>query len=250
MKNTRHLAAAAALLISAPAAANHIDFIQDDSVAANGITDVSFNISSSGAVNSITQTGEPADILGGTRVVTVERDEGFVGSITASQSSGSSVIQVRNDTVAAGNLTLTYPDIGGADFTTQWDSIAVSIPYVDQDTGIGDGEFDLSVTVVSGACSDTVFADGNGISTGRIEEPGTFFFLFDSFTGVDFTDVQSVSVFFDTAIIGSDFDIASITRELVNAPPPQDVPAPAAFALLGLGAMGLGYARRRSAKTA
>jgi hypothetical protein len=49
-----------------------------------------------------------------------------------------------------------------------------------------------------------------------------------------------VSVRFETAIIGSDFQIGEITRE-------QFVPEPATLTLVGVGVMAVGALRRRRA---
>lgn len=225
-------------LTTSVASANHIDFIQDDSDSSNGVTNATFSLTTSGAQVSDTQVGEPADILGGTRVVTLERDGGFGQSITAEKVAGTDFISVMNDNVAAGTLVLSYPGITDSDFTTNWDSIAVDIPVLDN--AVGDGEINLSVTVTSSAGTGTAFADGTGLAPGRIEDPGTFFFPFSDpgFAGVDFTDVDGVSVTFETAIIGSDFQVGSITRE---AQIPE--PATATLALVAIGGCLL-YARK------
>ena len=228
--NHAHTLAAAAALAAAPLAlANHVDFVR----ANDGTT---FSVSSSGPAVTDEQTGDPASILGGRRVVTVERDGGFGGSITATKAAGSSVIDVMNDTVAAGTLTLDYPDIENSDFQTMWDRIDVQIPFLGQSTGIGDGEFDAFLTVESSAGTGTV-------ASGRIEASVTggstvLSFPFDApgFADVDFFDVDGVTLFVDTAIIGSDFQIGAITREVI--------PEPTSLGLLA--AAGLGLVRRRA----
>jgi hypothetical protein len=236
--------AAAALLLFLPtfASANHIDFIEDDSVPGNGVTNATFSLSTSGALVTNTQVGEPADILGGSRTVTLTRTGGFGGSISAEKAAGTGFINVLNDTVAAGTLTLSYPGISNSNFSSLWNAIAVDIPYLDQSTGIGDGEINLSVTVTSSAGTGTAFATGTLLAPGRIEEPGTYTFPFNDpgFAGVDFADVDGVSVRFETAIIGSDFQIGEITRE-------QLVPEPATLSLVGVGVMAAGALRRRRA---
>ena len=224
------LAAAAALALALPAAANHVDFLGDDGT--------SFSLSSSGAAVSGTQTGSSGSLLGGTRVVTVEQDEGFAGSISATKTATGDVITVMNGDVAAGNLVLDYPGISNSDFDTLWDRIDVQIPALFMSSGIGDAEFDAFLTVESSAGTGTA-------SSGRIEASVTggstvLSFQFDdpAFAAVDFTDVDGVTLLFDTAILGSDFSVGAITRES-NAP----VPEPTSLAVLGLG--GLAALRRR-----
>jgi hypothetical protein len=233
------LALAAALTTGSVASANHIDFIQDDSDSSNGVTNATFSLSTGGATVTDTQVGEPADILGGSRAVSLTRNGGFGGTISAEKIAGTSFIRVENSSVSAGTFVLDYPGISNSDFASMWDSIAVAIPVLDQSGGPGDGEINLSVTVESSAGTGTAFADGTGLAPGRIEDPGTFFFPFDdpNFAGVDFSDVDGVTVTFETAIIGSDFEIASITREVI--------PEPTSLALLGMG--GLALLRRRRA---
>lgn len=226
-------------LTAAPVAANHVDFIQDDSNPSNGVTDATFSLSTSGGVVSDAQPGEPADILGGTRQVTLTGG-GIAGSISAEKVAGTDFISVENDTLSAGILTLSYPGISNSNFASNWNAIGINIPFIEQSTGIGDGEIDISVTVNSSAGSGTALVDGNGIVPGRVEDPGTFFALFNDpgFAAVDFSDVDGVTVTFTTAIIGSDYRIGSITRETV-------IPEPASAILLGGMALLAVSARRR-----
>ncbi|MGB3721433.1 MAG: PEP-CTERM sorting domain-containing protein [Pacificimonas sp.] len=241
MSLSTSLIAGAALSLASAASANHIDFIQDDSDPSNGLTNAIFSVSSNNNTPvTDTQIGEGADILGGTRTVTVRRDDGFGGSITATKAAGTDFIAVRNDTVAAGILTLDYLDFEDLDFASRWDSVVVNIDRLFQSTGVGDAEVTIGVRFFNGMTSEIVFAD-------RLEaslNPGDqdVIFRFSEYSDIDFTSIDGVSVVFDTNIIGTDFDIGSITRELVDAAP---VPAPAAFALFGLGLIGAGALRRK-----
>ena len=237
---TRSLALAAPALALAPlAAANHIDFIQDDSDPSNGVTDANFSLTSTSGTPVVdTQVGEPADILGGTRTVTLVRDGGFGGNISATKAAGSTVIDVQNSSVSAGTITLDYDGFENLDFANTWSRIDVAFPSIS--TSVGDSEFDAFLTVESSAGTGTA-------SSGRIEASvtggsTTLQFAFDdaAFADVDFTDVDRVTFTVDTAIIGSDFQIGSITRE-----GPPLIPEPATAGLLALG--GAALLRRRRA---
>ena len=226
--------------LTSAASANHIDFIQDDSVPSNGVTNATFSLSTGAATVTDTQIGEPADILGGSRAVSLTRNAGFSGAITAAKVAGTSFIDVQNATGAAGTLVLDYPGISNSNFLSMWNAIAVDIPVLGNQ--FGDGEINLSVTVESSAGVGTAFADGTGLAPGRIEDPGVFFFPFNDpdFAGVDFADVDGVTVTFETAIIGTDFQVASITRETI-------IPEPATLSLLAIGGAAMVLRRRRRA---
>ncbi|TWT77536.1 hypothetical protein Pla123a_21970 [Posidoniimonas polymericola] len=221
-----------------PAAANHVDFIQDDSDPSNGVTNATFSLTSSaGGTSTDTQVGEPADILGGQRVVTLVHD-GFGGSVTAEKLAGTDYIGVTNDNTAAGILTLDYSAFEDADFASRWSRIDVSLPLID--IGVGDGELDVMLTIESSAGVGTA-------ASGRIEQSVTggstvlsFPFNDPAFSGVDFSDVDRITAVFDTAIIGTDFRIGGITREGSPA-----VPEPVAASLAVLGLLG-GFAQKRT----
>ncbi len=224
-------------MIANHAFAGHIDLIQDDSNPANGVTNGTFNLSSSSATPVVgSQAGEPADILGGIRNVTLARNGGFGGTVSATKTAGTSVIAFRSTTIATGFLSLDYPGITNSNFLTLWDAISIDIPKLDNVFAAGDGEFDITVGVRSSA--------GNGTVTRFFEDPGTFSFLFTDpgFTGVDFSDVDGVTVSFQTRIIGTQFDVGSITRRdrAINQPVPD---GGSSFALLGLSIGGLGLGR-------
>lgn len=232
-------ATTAALLgvVGLPALGNHIDFVSDDSNPGNGVTNATFTLSA-GAGQTVmdTQIGEPDDILGGTRAVTLTND-GFGQTSTAEKVAGTDFISVTSDNVAAATLTLDYADFENADFASQWNRIDVAIPFLGQLSGVGDGEFDAFLTVVSSAGSGTA-------ASGRIEASVTggstvLSFGFDdpAFAAVDFSDVDQVTLVIDSAIIGTDFQVGAITRE--------GVPEPGSLALLA--AAGLLTLRRRRA---
>lgn len=217
--------------------ANHVDFIQDDSNTANGTNNATFSRTSSGSAVSDTQVGDPADILGGTRTVTVIRNGGFGGTLIAEKTIGSSVIDVQGSTLAAGTVTLDYNGFDNEDFDTMWDRIDVAITNLRNSPG--DGEIDLFLTVESSAGSGTVQSARQEASINP-NPTISFDFTNPGFAGVDFKDVDRIVLDVRTAIIGTDFQIASITREVTA------VPEPSSFAALGiLGCTGCIIARRR-----
>ncbi len=221
------------LLALSHASAAHIDFIQDDSNPANGITNATFSLTTGGAAVSNTQMGEPADILGGTRTVTLERNGGFGGSVTASKTAGTTFIDFdTSNFLPTGKLTLDYAGINNANFISLWDAFVVELPKLENKFSAGDGELELTVTVESSA--------GNGSFTPvRFEDPGQFIIPFNSpgFSGVDFSDVDRVTFTFDTKIIGTVFQLESITRRnrvMASVPERGSAVAMLAISMTGL----------------
>lgn len=190
-----------------------------------------FSISSSNATADSDTQMDPA-ILGGQRIATVVRDGGFGGAITASKTAGGGVVSVTNATIATGVLTLTYNGFSNLDLSGE-NAFEVTLPLLENSFAAGDGELDLSVTVVSVGGTDTVLVDAGGVP-GRIEDPGTFIIAFSDFSGVDFSDVSELTFTFDSAIIGTVFDVSSLRA----IPEPGTV----AFGLIGLSFL---FKRRR-----
>ncbi len=226
-------------MIGGPASAAHIDFIRDDSNPANGTNNATFSLTSPDAtVVTSSQVGDPADILGGTRNVSLSRNGGFGGSVTATKAAGTDIISFRSsNNLPTGLLSLDYTGITNANFATLWDAITIEIPKLDNIFPAGNGIFDLTVGVRSSA--------GNGSVTRRFDDPGTFNFLFNDpgFTGVNFADVDGVTVSFQTSIIGTQFDVGSIVRR-ERASTPSAVPdAGSSLAMLGISLGGLGIGR-------
>lgn len=193
--------------------ANHIDFVVDGSFFSN--TD-----SSTGLVTS-TQSGDSGNIIGGERDVAIDviSGTGFVSAGTLGASAGpgpvgpdgTATMNFSNSVTVLGQFVLTYDGVGtdglgGADFDTNWDNLAVEFAAVQ-----GSGELTLEV-------SDT--SSSTGSLTLPVASAGTLTFPFAdaAFTGVDFTAVDSVKFTLDSTEAASDFSIASITREVVPEP--------------------------------
>ncbi len=244
MPNRLHLNCSFAVLIltglfSATSAADHIDFIRDDSNLANGGNDAIFSLT---VVNNIpvvdTQTGDAADILGQTRTVTLTRTGTFGGTASVQRLLGSDFIDFDSSNTATAMLTLDYNGIENSDFSSQWDAFLIEMPLLQNSFPAGAGRVDIRVAVESSA--------GNGISTlQQFSAPSSagnlFAFEFDDagFANVDFSDVDRVTFDFQTGIIGTDFQIGSITRRLTA------IPEPAGAGLLLVAATGLAVSQRR-----
>ena len=187
--------AASLALITGTAAANHVDFILDGM----------FNISGPG---STVVSGSSDNILGGLRFVGIDTVD---GASSASLMDGNNYIDFENDETAAGVLTLDYGDfVGGngalnSDFDSSWNFVSVSFADV-----IGDGTLSVSFESSAGAGSSASMV---------VDSAGVYSFGFDDagYSMVDFTDIDRVTVTL-TASAGSDFQIDSITREVVPAP--------------------------------
>lgn len=226
-----------ATMIGGQAFANHIDAIRDDSNPANGVNNATFSLTSSDTnIINNSQIGDPADILGGTRSVSLARIGGFGGSVTATKAAGTDVISFRSSNIATGFLSLDYPGISNANFLTLWDAITIDIPKLDNVFPAGNGIFDLTVGIRS--------STGNASVTRRYDDPGTFDFLFSDpgFSGVNFADVDGVTVSFQTSIIGTQFDVGSITRR-DRAVAPNVPDGGSSLVLLGISMCGLGMGR-------
>ncbi|MGB7406186.1 MAG: PEP-CTERM sorting domain-containing protein [Pacificimonas sp.] len=237
MTSTASFALTALIAATIPAAAFAMPV--DQIAAGDGSA---FSLTAGAATVTATQTGDTASLLGGERSVTLVRDGGFAGNISAEKAADSDVIAVRNDTVAAGTLTLGYSAFDDLDLVSGFDRLTVNIDRLFQSTGIGDGEVTIGVTFFSGVDMDTVFAP-------RLEaslNPGAqgVDFLFSDYSGIDFSAIDAIDVIFDSNIIGTDFDIQSILLGAIDGPQ-NDVPAPAGLGLLGLGLLGVAAARRR-----
>ena len=212
--------------------ANHIDFIVDGGFALTTSSDL--------GPASATQTGDPGNIIGGEREVSLNFNSGngflTTGILSVPAGSGpvgpdpSKVLLFDNSVSSAGTLTLIYDGagssgLGGLDFGTAWDQIDVTFSGVQ-------GEGELTVTV-----DDT--STNSGALAQTINSAGVYSFDFSApeYSGVDFTSVDSVQLDLRTSIDASDFAISQITREIV--------PEPSTGLLLPLGLLLLTFVRRK-----
>lgn len=196
--------------------ANHVDFLVDGP----------FLVNDANPTQVIMGSGD--NILGGSRLVDVDAQTGAAGQSFAQLLDGDTFLDFVNDGLATSALTLDYGDFAGgvgelnSDFDTNWDAIVVNFSDV-----VGDGL--LTVAVESSA--------GNGVSAAQtVMSAGTYSFFFNEagFSGVDFTDVDRVTITLQAGE-GADFRMTAITRE---------IPAPGALAVLGIAAVA-GRRRRR-----
>lgn len=236
MRCVRFLGLASVLLgLAAPASANHLDFFSDGGF-------FSFTDNITGPVTSV-QTGDPGNILGGEREVTMDfiSGDGMISSGIVGVSVGPGVVGEKpgssllfnNSVSSLGRLTLKYDGIGseglgGADFNSAWDAITVTFAGVQ-------GHGNLSVAV-----EDT--ASHVGVFSQAVNSAGTLIYPFanPAYSGVDFSSINRVTLTLDTTEAASDFSISNVAREASLLPEPGT----GVLILVGLAGMGLGMRRR------
>lgn len=216
--------------------ANHIDFVSDGGFFAA-------TNSNAGPV-TVFQTGDAGNILGTERQVTltVASGQGIVSAGIVGVAPGpgpvgpspTTSLLLNNSFGALGLFDLTYDGVGsaglgGQDFETLWDRIAVTFSGVQ---GAG------SLTVEVEDASNNV-----GAMTQAVNAAGVFSFPFNNsgYGSVDFRAVDRVTVKLLTTVAASDFELSEITREMI--------PEPSVATLSVLGLVGLVAAGRRARMT-
>ncbi len=199
----------------------HADIIIDTFDAGNDIFRTT--------VGTSTQGTSATSILGGQRddtltLVDLGGDErngfmGFGGRLAISQGS--------QDEITG---SLVYDNFTSFDFTEGGVSNQFALDFVSSDSSFPISDV-LSITATSGSNTDTQF-----VTIPANSNLGVATVDFASFTGVDFTQLDSVSIEYDFATApGRDFEIDTFSA----------IPEPTSVALLGLGGLGLMLRRRR-----
>lgn len=178
------------------------------------------------AGGSNTSTVATANALGGSRTITVTNTGGPLSTVGVSVA-GSYAFS--NDALTQGTSTLTY-NLGGFDLT---------------DGGLND-TFVAEVTAIDLGMKVTLEIDGesNDILVGGT---GDLTYSFAAFTTVDFTNVSTISLTFDSNGVDGVDAVIDLLGARDDEPNPAPVPLPAGGLLLMTGLAGLGYARRRKA---
>ena len=191
--------------------ANHIDFFTDGGFFAN-------TSHVTGFVSSV-DAGDPGNVIGGEREASIDVVDGVgfvsVGTMGAAMGPGavgpdmSQTLLFSNSVSAVGQLELTYDGVGsgglgGLDFETDWDAIAVHVTAVQ-----GSGEVTVTATDAAAA---------SGSVTLPVASSGALTFPFADFGGVNFGSLDALMVTLLTVDPASDFEIAAITREVIPEP--------------------------------
>ncbi len=199
--------------LSAAVQASHIDFIVDGGFLLTTSSDL-------GSATA-TQTGDPGNILGSEREVSLDftSGTGFLTTGTLSIPAGpgpvgpnpNKVLLFDNSVSSSGTLTLTYDGVGnsglgGIDFDTTWDSVDVAFNAVQ-----GAGNLSLMVTDA---------AANSGTMSLPVNAAGVYSFPFAdaAYAGVDLGSVDGLEFTLETSVAASDFSISQITREVVPEP--------------------------------
>lgn len=215
--------------LSAAANANRVDRIDPSQP---GFTDSYFvDVSAGTPTDSITETGifKPSTYQG-RRDVNLDVNGG-----TGAQSfklAGDSFLELDNDANTSSILQLAY-GVGNGNtpdhFGNKFNAIAITVSEVSNDNsglGLGSGRFTLTLQSGTTVGTSTVGID--------FTQPGTYVLNFNDpgFAGINFSQIQRVTVNLTTTTAGSDFRIDSIFRTVA-------VPEPSTWALLTAGIAGI-----------
>lgn len=186
------------------------------------------------SVNSIQQVASigvvglnPNSTLGGRRDVSLAINGGSGAISTKLDADG--FLQFDNDDNTSATLMLSY-GIGAdlnADFSGS-NGIAITVSAVNNGAnqlGLGSGTFSLSLRSGVTVASSTFNIAFN--------TPGVYFFAFSDpgFAGLNFADIDAMTLTLDTTTAGSDFRIEDISTVVI--------PEPSTYLLLGVGLIGL-----------
>ncbi|MFZ5836669.1 MAG: PEP-CTERM sorting domain-containing protein [Pseudomonadota bacterium] len=183
-----------------------------------------------------TSAGPHASIIGGYRDITTT----LIGSPGSSRATKSDAALVdgafshSQDTGVRSNSYITWNGLAGAglgsvDLTEAGSSDRFRMVILSADDGV-----DWSLSVTDGDSTFTHFFENTGVISAATD----LFLSFSLFSGIDFTDVESI-VFGANVTSTVDFDTSVALIETYG------IPEPASLTLLGAGIMGLGAIKRR-----
>ena len=221
---------------TAQVSADHIDYFSDGA----------FSLIAAGASTSTSVTGDPGNILGSEREVSIDFVGGTPGLAVVAlfdvptgagpvgPDTGSSLLFDTGSTSLA-KLTLNYDGPGSAPMGLNTDLTAGGAFGAAQvDVSSITGTYDIMVT----------YTDTTGTSFGStqsVSSAGSYVFSFDG--AVDYTSIASVNVMLTATTLGSDIGISQIVRT-------SAVPEPASVGLSLLGVAGIALIGRRKLRPA